>query len=70
MPDALRIAAHPRGPLDGGKIVNSRSKLLINNNIVELDAVPHLLACRVDPALDRTLVVLTKTHQSLLVRSE
>jgi hypothetical protein len=38
MPDALRLAAQPGVPHGRSEIIDNRSKLLINNNIIELDA--------------------------------
>src|SRR5215831_2855506 len=67
---ALGGAAQPGRAHDRAQIVHGGSKVLINNNIIELPAVAHLLARGVQPARDRGFVVLPAPAQPLLEGSE
>src|SRR5439155_10288019 len=65
MSGTLLRATQPRRPHDSGQVVDGRSKLLINNNIIELAAVAHFLARRVEPALDGLGIVLAPPQEAL-----
>src|SRR5215467_10010469 len=67
---ALLGGPQPRGAHDCAQIVEGGSKLLINNNIIELVAVSYLLAGSGQTACDGALVILAPTHQPLFERSE
>ena len=52
MPYALLACAQPGRSHDSAEIVDGCSKVLINNNIIELRAMPHLVLCDVEAAGD------------------
>ena len=70
MHSALPRASQSRGANDRAQIRDCRSKLLINNNIVEFAAMLDLFACSGEPAFDRRRIVLSPPNEALAQRIE
>ena len=49
---SCRVARQARGAHDRAQVVDGRRKVLIDNNIIEFAAVPHLFARGLEPARD------------------
>ena len=66
VPDLLPRRRQASGSHDHGQIVDGPRKVLIHNNIIELQAVPHFLARGFDAARDDVVRILSALGQPLL----